>query len=76
MRALDNWVLRALIRDVMHTLIVCQEDLSYFQDGDEDEDENDESCILSLFSKKIYHTFRMVMRMRMMNHAYSHCFPR
>ena len=38
--AVDNWVLRALIREVMHTLIVYQEDLSYFEDGDEDGDEN------------------------------------
>ena len=26
----------------MHTFIVFQDDLSYFEDGDEDEDENDE----------------------------------
>ena len=40
------------------------------------EDENDESCILSLFTKRIYHTLRMVVRMamRMMNSAYSYCF--
>ena len=34
-RAVDNWVLRGLIREVMHTLIVYQEDLSYFEDEDE-----------------------------------------
>ena len=49
----------------MHTLIVYQEDLSYFEDGGEDGDENDEFCILLLFSKRIYWTLRMVMRMRM-----------
>ena len=42
MRAVDNWVLRALIREVVHTLIVYQEDLSYFEDGDEDDDEDNE----------------------------------
>ena len=36
--AVDNWVLRALIREVVHTLIVYQEDLSYFEDGNDDED--------------------------------------
>ena len=54
-------------------MIVYQEDLSYSEDGDED-DEDDESCILTLFSKRIYHTLRMVMRMRM--RTMNDCFPR
>ena len=59
--AVDNWVLRGLIREVMHTLIVYQEDLSHFEDGDQDEDENDELCILSLFTQMINWTPEKVM---------------
>ena len=40
--AVDNWVLRGLIREVVHTLIVYQEDLAYFEDGDENDDEDNE----------------------------------
>ena len=54
-------------------MIVFQEDLSFFEDGDED-DEDDESCILTLFSKRIYHILRMVMRMRM--RTMNDCLPR
>ena len=51
----------------MHTLIVYQEDLSYFEDGDHDEDvddkddEEDESQLLSLFSMIINLTSEKVM---------------
>ena len=64
---MDNWVLRGLIREVVHTLIVYQKDLSYFEDGDHDEDvddkddEEDESQLLSLFSMIINLTSEKVM---------------